>query len=737
MTGDTHPTSTTHAVTPSSSRTWRTAAVLCILGIFGATVLFLFTRTGGTLLGDTTTHAIDDQLLPQMQDSDRIVQPVVASNDRLSGVQIRFGTYQGSADCTLRVALREDDNRPTEATGAVVAQQDWDCADLIDSSPMEVLTLPAEQRSAGETFDVVVDRIDGRTTDGVVVWAGSLRGDDLPAAVNGRATDLTADIRPLYDPQPRWWDHLDVIVSRMAAYGPSWGTAGAFGALLLTLAALLAGLPLTTRSPRALIVVVAVLALVRGLLWSAAIPAFGGMDEPAHFSNVQYLAQEHQLPGQEDNPGIYSEQISVAHDRLNLLATAPGDRPDYAAVAEDRATAEIDDASPLGGGGGPASAYPPAYYAPAAVFSALAGDSFFDQLMAARMWSVLLGVAGAVLLALIGRKTFPQSPAAQVAFAAAGVLHPMAGHQFAIVNNDAWVIVAGFASLLVALELAARPRAKGLALLAGIIIGCGLLGKPFGIAVAVPLAVGWLVGKVRGRVRSLRTLAGEVGLVLVGFAVTYGAWRVIAAIVGVASQKIPAPDHDAPTLRHFLSVELRGVRWIWGSQFWGNFGWVRIPFPEPIPTAIFAGLLATAVGVLAWLVIIGREALSRRRATKAAPDTAGGSSATGLPEHGVDTVQGSLPVDVRILVNVSFVVGTVVALYSAAWIYYVSTGRNDLLQGRYALLALPAILALPGLLLERFSRARLSALLVNAPVAATMGVLTLLGLKRVLETFYG
>lgn len=733
--------------------------MLSILGIFAVTVVFLVSRTGGTVLGDTTTHPVDNELLPQMDGGDRIVQPVASSNDRLSAIQIRFGTYQGSADCTIRVSLHEDDDRPTEATGALVAQQDWDCSDLIDSSPMEVLTLPAEQDSAGQTYDVVVQRIDERATDGVVVWAGDLRRDDLPAAVNGRATELTADIRPLYDPEPRWWDHLDVIMSRMAAYGPSWGTAGAFGALLLIVAALLAALPMTTRSPRALIIVVAVLALARGLLWSAAVPAFGGMDEPAHFSNVQSMAQEHQLPGQLDNTGTYSEQIGVAHDRLNLLSAAPGDRPDYSAAAEDRTTDEIDAASPLGGGGGPASAYPPAYYAPAAALSNLGGDSFFGQLMAARLWSVLLGVAGAVLLALIGRTTFPRSPAAQVAFAAAGVLHPMASHQFAIVNNDAWVIVAGFASVLAALELTRRPHARGLALLAGVIIGCGLLGKPFGVAVAVPLAIGWLVGKVRGRVRSVRDLATEVFLVLVGFAATYGAWRVAAAAFGIASQKIPSLDHEPISLRAFLAASVRGARWIWGSQFWGNFGWVRIPFPEPIPTAIFASLMMVAAGVLVWLVMLIREGpIGRRSAASAASDTPAASdtsdtsdasstadaSRTGTEAtagaadaRGVTSVPKEVPLDVRILVNVSFLVGTVVALYAAAWIYYESTGRNDLLQGRYALMALPAILALPGLLVERLSRGRLSALLVNAPLAAAMGVLTLLGLKRVLETFYG
>lgn len=741
-------TGRTAASTDAAAPWWkRVVVVLGILGMFGATVLFLLTRTGGTLLGDTTTHVVANQLLAQMVDGDEVIQSVRASDDRLSAVEIRFGTYLGAADCTLRVTLREGDHRVTEATGTVLASRDWECAALPDSSPLEALDLPPVENSAGQVFDVVVQRIDGRDTPGAVLWAGNPGNDARPAAVNGTVTALSADIRPLYDPQPRWWNQLDVILSRMAAFGPAWGTAGAFGFLVLTLAGLLAVMPLALRSPRTLLVIVALLALVRGLLWSAAVPTFGGMDEPAHFSNVQYLVEAHALPGQADNPGTYSEQVNVAHDNLHLTSSPPGDRPDYSPAAEDHTSEVIEEASSLGGGGGPAAAYPPVYYIPAAVFAAASGDSFFGQVMAARLWSVLLGVAAAVLMLLIGRRTFPGRPGSQTAFAAAGVLHPMLSHQFAIVNNDAWVIVAGFGGLLVALELARRPRARLLALTAGVAIGCALLGKPFGVAVAVPLAIGWLIGKVRGRVRSPSALGLEAGLVVLGFAMTYGLWRVIAVIVGIPSQKVPVIDSVAPSLHAFLAAQRDGVKWIWASQLWGNFGWVRIPFPEPITTVIFAGLVAIAIGVAVWLVLVVAEALRRRRVGRRMTERGAGdgdaeaatepaSVAVTEAEAGIDPPE-ELSVDARILLHASLLVAMVITLYAAAWVYYTSTGQNDLLQGRYALLALPAILALPGLLLERFSRGRLSPLLVNASLAVAMGGLTLLGLKRVLESFYG
>lgn len=755
-----------------SSRGTRWGAVAAILGLFVVTLAFLVTRTGGTLLGDTTVHPVSVELLGQMADGDRVVQPLAATQDRLAAVQLRLGTYGGAADCTLDVALREDDGDPADATGPVVAQRQWSCSDLADSAPMELLTFEPVADSADRRYEVVVERVDGRDTPGAVLWASPLREGLEPAVVGGEPSDLAGDVRPLYDPQPRWWDHLDEITDRMADYGPSWATAGAFAMLLLVLAVLLGLLPLTVRAPRALLVVVALLALVRGLVWAAAVPAFGGMDEPAHFSNVQFMVVEQDLPGQADNPHTYSDQVNVAHDHLNLVASPPGDRPDYSEAGEERTTRVIEDAAQTGGGGGPAAAYPPPYYLGAAALTATAGDSFFDQVMAARLWSVLLGVGAAVLLLLLGRRLFPRSPLAQVGFAAAGVLQPMASHQFAIVNNDAWVILMGFAGLLVALDLARRPRAPWLALAAGLIIGGGLLGKPFGIAVGLPLAVGWLVGKVRWRVRSWRTLAGEAALVVVGFAATYGLWRVVAGALGIAAQRVPVLEHDGLTLREFAGASLRGARWIWGSQMWGNFGWVRIPLPEPIPTLIFAGLLAVGMAVLAWAFLVLDEARLRRRTRRAgaaldpALDTPPGATASPGSRHdtaaeatGAATLDGRVDervdepgdepdddpddapdeatLDARILVCAAFVGGMVVTLYAAAWIYYSSTGRNDLLQGRYALMALPAVLALPALLLERFTRGRVSPAVVTVPLAVTMGVLTLLGLKRVLEAFYG
>lgn len=703
--------------------------VVALVLAFVASGLFVLSRHGGTVLGDRTLAIASGEVLtPQLEPGDTVVQPVTASDPRLAGVSVSFGTYFGTARCQLEVSLRGAGPSVGTGTGPELASQTLPCADLPDTSPTTVLTFPPIPDSAGESYDVVVKRVDEATSGGVTLWSGSPRNGSLPAQVDGADTGRTASVRLLYDPRPLWVDQLGTIASRMAAYGPSWAGPITYLALVVLLVAAIATAPALRRRSGLLLAVVVIAALARGLLWSATVPAFSGMDEPAHFSNVQFIAEEHALPAPEHGTQPYSDQIETAIDRLNVNATAPGDRADYTTEGEAQTERAIDDASPEGGGGGPAATYSPAYYAPAALIVAAAKGDFFSSVMAARMWSVLLGAAAAALLVLIGRELFPRSSMGQALFAVAGVLQPMAGHQFAIVNNDAWVIAVGFGAFLVSLKLADRARAPFLSLGAGLLIGGALLGKPFGIAVALPLAVGWLVGKVRHRRWTWAGLALEVGLVVVGVVVTYGAWQAYLAHAGISVPSVPPGDGGLRSRRYFLEANfLPGpLVLLWGSQLWGNFGWVRIPFQEPIPDILGAAGVLTVAGVGVWAVsraVVGVLALRGGR-PRVAPATPAPAEPKGLP------------LDVRLAVTTASLIGIGVALYAAAWMYYAATGHNDLLQGRYALLALPAILAAPALLVERLSPRR-GGTVVLLLLAVAMAALTVLGLRNTLETFFG
>lgn len=745
---------------PAGRRSPLTWVGVVALG-FVVVVVAILALPGGNVVGDTTTNVRITTVLPELEQGEPVVQPFVASEDRLASIYVTFGTYFGAARCDVAVTLVERSAGAEPGTGTQIAARDWSCADLPDTGRFEVLEFEPIESSAGTLYDVVIERIDSGSGQGAVVWAGEPKGDALPVLLDGEPSELSTAVRGEYDPQPHRWDHMAQTLQRLAAYGPEWGSPAAFVAMVALLGAILALAPVARRSTRSLIILVAVLAVLRGLVWSAAVPALEAMDEPAHFAYVQFLAEEREFPGHVDNHEIFSERLHGTVAALNVESTTPGDRPDYSEGGEERTLEQIEGLSPTGGGGGPGSMYAPFYYLPAVPLYEAAGDGILAQIAWARLWSVLLGAAAAVLLVLIGRQLFPGSSAAQTAFAIAGVFQPMVAHQFAIVNNDGWVIAAGFAALAVGLELTRRSRAPGLALLAGAIIGAGLLGKPFAIACAVPLAAGWLVGKIRARQRSVRVLAGEAGLVVVGFALTYGLWAANAARLNLNTSEVPARNETGQSLAGFLDANfggrLNGARMIWADQMWGDFGWVRIPLPPPIPIVIFAIEVLLLIGLCVWAVMVLVELRRRRAGTgrtvtsttaeegeegervDAAPTAAAERGPSGTSGRATDGALAAapIPLDVRILVVAATIAGVIVTLYAAGWVYYMSTGANDLIQGRYALLAVPAFIAGPALLLERFSHGRVRPTVVNIAAAFGMVAANLLGILVVLEAFYG
>lgn len=728
-------------------RPWRSVA--WIAGGLAALVFGLLALPGGNVVGDTTTNVAISTVTPALERGEPLVQPFVASEDRLAAVYITFGTFYGAARCDVRVTLVERATGAEPGDGSEVASRDWSCEDLPDSGRFRVLEFDPLPDSEGTLYDVVVERTDDGAGQGVVIWAGAPKGDALPAVLDGEADDdLSTIVRGEYDPRPHRWDHLDRTLDRLAAYGPAWGAPLLVAGLLVLLGGLVAAGPLALRSTRAVLVLVGLLAVVRGLVWSAAVPAFEAMDEPAHFAYVQFLAEEREFPGHVDNHEIFSERLHGTVDVLNVDSTTPGDRPDYSSGGEERALDRIDDLAPTGGGGGPGSMYAPFYYLGAVPLYEAGGDDILDQLALARLWSVLLGVGAALLLVVIGRQLFPGSSRAQLAFAVAGIFQPMVAHQFAIVNNDAWVILSGFAALAVGLELTRRGRAPGLALLGGVIIGAGLLGKPFGIACAVPLGIGWLVGKIRARQRSWRVLVAEAGLVVAGFVATYGLWMLNAARLNLNTSDVPDRTATGQSLREFLDAHFgdffTGARRIWGEQLWGDFGWVRIPLPQPVPAALVLIEALLVIALVVWAVVVVREWRHRRRASDARddvrsslPSAGGAAEATSARLTEAELRAAPIPLDVRILVVGATIAGIVVTLYAAGWLYYMSTGANDLIQGRYALLAIPAFIAGPALVAERLSAGRIRPEVVNTLAAVGMVAANLLGIFVVLEAFYG
>ena len=665
------------------------AVVVAFLAALAAGLL----QPGGTISGDVTGHYPLAEPRPPVSDGHPYVGDVTATQDRLASVAVIFATYVGTIECTLDVRLTD------RQSGAQIGSNIVDCKSLADNAATQIISFPPVVDSAGRAFDLEIALAPGSFA-GPSVWTNPDHQDALLAG---------------YDPQPRMTGHLRQVLDRIAVYAPGWASPIGLVAILVFAAGAMVVL---LARPRWGIAALLVLVLVRGLLWMALIPPLQGMDEGAHFASVQYIATEGRLPNR-DGPDAsrypYSDSLVVASGGMHVSAFAPTDRPDYTAAAAAALTAADAEAGTESGSAGPAAGYPPGYYGPAALFYLASPGDTVSQVHAIRLWSVLLGLGAIVLAWMFGREVFPRQRWAQAGLAVAVALQPMISHQFAIVNNDALVITAAFGALWIGTRLTREARAPRLMLIAGAVVGLGLLGKPFAITAAIPVAIGWLLGKVRYRVKDWRALLGEPILAAAGVAATYGVWFAVAAVLHVSTMTTFAGDHAAGSrgVRAYLATQfeptLTEFRELWVNQYLGNFGWVNTPLPTTVQLAAWVFVRLIAVGVIVWLLVLP----VRRMRTAAMAQ-----------------------LDRSIAVCVGFVVGTVALLYLIEFFYYKASGQTNLLQGRYALMTVPALLALPGLLTARLSRGKVGATVPMLLVAVGVFVLQAISIGVIVRHFY-
>lgn len=659
------------------ARRWL-APVLCVAVVLLGLVLALSARVGpqqgAVTQGFTLTEG--DGVLAT---GEPFSFDLEATEDDLSAVGMVLGTWMDSADCTLTTTIERD--------GEQLASQDTACDDLPDTVLTPLVEFDPIPDSQGEDFTVTLSVTEDSPLP-PAIWE-TLDGNPAAVALYGERD------RPMLSA-------VGVVLDRVAAYAPVWGSP----AWVVTLAALvLAGVALLALRPRWGLATVIVLVLARGLLWSVLIPPLQGMDEPAHFANVQFIAEEGRLPNwnTDERSQAYSDSLGTAAQEMRVSRFAPTDRPDYDEASVERLRREDAAVGTDSDGTGPAASYPPPYYAIGALFYQLAPDDTVAQVHAIRLWSTLLGVAAIVFAWLFAGEVLPGRRTARAGLVTAIALQPMLAHQFALVNNDGWVIAAGFAALWIGARLVRTARGPWWMLAAGAVAGAAALGKPFAALMVIPIALGWFLGKIRYRVRDWRVLLVEPLLAAVGVALTYGVWLVAARVLGIdTGLGFPDGTPDGPRgvldyVRTQVSSDLAEFRQLWVDQMWGNFGWVNTPLPFGAQQVIWASYLLLAVATITWLVLLVRD---RRR---------------GVVD---EAVRG---IDRMVALCVLSGLGALLGMYVVEYGYFRATGLTNLLQGRYLLMIVPALLALPPLLAERLTRRRPAAAVAAWVVA--VGVL--------------
>jgi hypothetical protein len=639
-----------------------------------------------------------------------VQQSFEAGADGLSQVAVRFATGRTSPRCRVDVVVTEGTRR--RAAGAIGC-------DRIDDNELASIRFAPLADSRGRRFTIAVS-VATPVRDGVVgLWGGPPVAGLPPATIDGAAIEHAVELHTGYG-DDRWaFDQLDTAFDRLAQYGPPWREPLPLGVLAIgALAVLVAA---TVARGRWALVLVVVFALLKGTVWSAVLPTFEGPDEPAHVAYAQFMAVEHSLPERGTNrfglDNIYSEEMNESGAAFNVAASPPGDRPTFGDAAAAAVHDSLDEAGRRANGNGAAAGYSPFYYLGPAVLHGLPG-TLDVRVGTMRLWSVALGAAAVALAFLIGRRLFDGSDAAGAALAIAVAAAPTFSQQTAIVNNDALVIVLGCACILVALELARPQASRRMALVAGLVGGAAIVAKPFGAAFLPALGVAWLIGRARERAIGSRAV-GDAARAIGGLVATYGMWAAVTTLAGwpTASPYSDAASDEPATIGRYVllyrEARFAALRDRWIDHLWARLSWLDLDFPAWVRVV----LTTVTVVVLVLLVVVAVRTLVgwvRRRVPG---------------PRDVDDATAGLWVVVAIVASV------LATLHVADFLQFRQLGRIELLQGRYALMAMPAIVVAPALIVRALSSPKIGAA-VLAVLAAGLVVLNVVGLDLLVERFY-
>jgi hypothetical protein len=670
-------------------------------------------RPGGPTLSDDTEHVQRSTVLPFLAAGQTVQQTFTSGDDGLTQVMVRFAVGDGVTGCSVEAEVRNE--------ARVLGHRSARC-DALEQAELWTIGFDPVEGSAGQ--DLVLEvQLHGTSSGPMSLWGGPSLGTLPPAEIDGQAIESSVELHTSYGDDALAAQQIPTALDRIDGYGPFWHHPVAV--VLMVVAALGLVVALARAPRRTGLALVIAFAVVKGLLWSTVLPPLEGPDEHAHFAYAQFMGEQHRIPRSgKDQLGIhrtYSEELQVGlRDVFHTTSQWPGNRADFSEVGRRHAEEVLRGASVDAGGNGAAAGYSPYYYVPAAALYLAAPNDLDDQVAAMRLWSVCLGAVGAWLSLLIGRRLFPRCEPAALGLGMAVAAQPMLSQQTAVINNDALVIVAGFACLLVALDLAMPSAHRRLLVLGGLAAGIALATKPFGIAWAPVLAVAWLAGHLRTPVADRRPWLADVGRAAVGAAATYGMWVLAQVTLHLPSTAVQTfnPEPGPKTLERFWPLHTldsyAALRDRWIDQFWGSFGGLTLPLPGWALGLLTIAAVLTLGGTVAWVVLRGM-ALVRTRGRGMTP-----SELTG---------------DLHLALCAFAVVTTLAVLHAADFLQFRHNGRLELLQGRYALMVLPAALALPALLLRRLVP-KLQAAAVMAAIAGGIVVLNAISLTLIVERYY-
>lgn len=376
-------------------------------------------------------------------------------------------------------------------------------------------------------------------------------------------------------------------------------------------------LPLTTDRRRewGLVALLMLIMLLKGMMWSLALPLWQGPDEDDHYAVIQFIGEHGRLPGLDDE--ILPDEVSISRELADVgrLDYRPEQRQGWSDTAvglreaefaqlpsQMRTSTDLGITAKLIHG-------TPLYYALAAIPYRLVGydADLLLRVQVQRLFSLLLSAPIVLVAYLTSQLLFPTNAAIRLTVPTLVAFHPQLTQMTAVVSVDGFFFVLYSLLIYFCLRVYYHQFSWRLAWAIALTFVMGMLIKPTmnGVVPLVAMAIFYDLWR-RWPERGLIIKQIAVMVLLIAIPVAWWMQRSLWLNddlfyfnpISKGHRLVLNPFYDYQFLPHLIDY----YQSVWGGIFiswWAHFGWVDTAV-APWMYNLLRGLTVLAILGLCW-----------------------------------------------------------------------------------------------------------------------------------------
>jgi hypothetical protein len=371
-----------------------------------------------------------------------------------------------------------------------------------------------------------------------------------------------------------------------------------------------------------------VIMIVKGILWSLALPLWQGPDEDDHYAVIQFIAETGRLPDEGDT--LLVDEVALSREMADVgrLPYAPEQRQGFSdtAVGPNEpvfAQLPLSTRSSVDKGmvGKLMHATPLYYIIGAGVYRLFDGGDLLARAQIQRLLAVLVSAPLVVMAYLTTRLLFPTNSAMRLTIPILVAFQPMITEISAVVSVDGLYFLCYSLLIYLSIRVFRDGFYWGYGLAIGAVFVVGSLTKPtlngYAPLITLLVAYDWWRGKGRRKQIVLGTVA--MGMVILPPTIWWmeRSWRLNNDLfyfnpVVEGHRILQNPFYDYGIWAHMIDY----YQSVWGGIFvtwWAHFGWLDTALPPWVYYLLRWLTFAAIAGLVFRLAQLKRRPLSPQR----------------------------------------------------------------------------------------------------------------------------